>query len=581
MYPATIFNWHDLSEINVGSNPDSIDDSPLFFQVFSSDKGTEDLIEISGKNFDSMYGPMSFTKHGQSAIQAKNIIDAGGRLLAKRVVAEDSTLANLILIANVTANTSGSGVTVKWTSQSVTGCKTFEEVKQQALNLFDEANGVFPVIMYADNGRGVSAKSVRLNPDYSTSKTIGKTFYSLVVYEGASITERATVSFDPTVIYANTSYALEPESAVQINGLVIENVYEAYVATVAEALGIAPEVARSYDLVYGYTNAGSLLPGFTLDDTGVDLDNSVGLKLTNGTNGSFGTAPVGTTDWANAIADVFLGNVTDRVWDVDEYKIAAVIDANYPDVVKEAIAAFVIFREDCVFLRDYGLGLTTFLEIKTRYNDLNQKYRSRFIADYATSYQIKDPQTKKNIEVTCTYDIAAKLISHISENPYAPVCGRVNGFILPAAIKGTINFTPVITPSVNQKEAMEDIKVNYAIFEGESCILQTNYTTNEKYTQLTYLCNVIAIQRVLRAVRTACPKQRYSLSTGTNLNSYASAVNNVLSKFASNFTVLNFVYIQDDLKAAQKIFYASIQFAFLNWAQTEIFDIYAINNEIE
>ena len=33
--------------------------------------------------------------------------------------------------------------------------------------------------------------------------------------------------------------------------------------------------------------------------------------------------------------------------------------------------------------------------------------RNKFIADYATSYTIKDPNTFKNIEVTMLYDMAA------------------------------------------------------------------------------------------------------------------------------------------------------------------------------
>ena len=68
------------------------------------------------------------------------------------------------------------------------------------------------------------------------------------------------------------------------------------------------------------------------------------------------------------------------------------------------------------------------------------------------------------------------------------------------------------------------------------------------------------------------------MSTSTDLQTYATAVNNVLANYTNNFAQLNFKYTQDDLKASQKIFYASIEFAFLGWAQTEIFDVYAINN---
>ena len=215
MYPGTIFNWHDLSEIRIGNNG-TIDNAPLFLQVFSSDKGTEDFIEITGNNsdFNNMYGPMSFTRHGQSSIQAQNIINNGGRLLAKRVVAPDSTIANLILVANVSGS-DGQAV-VKWTAQSISGCKNFDEVKEAALDILDADAGIFPLFIHVDNGRGVSRKAIRLNPDYAVSKTIGKTFYTLVVYEGSKISEQLTMTVDPTVLYNRNSYRYDKYSTVQI-----------------------------------------------------------------------------------------------------------------------------------------------------------------------------------------------------------------------------------------------------------------------------------------------------------------------------------------------------------------------------
>ena len=575
MYPATIFNWHDMSEIIVPQENNTVDNAPLFLQVFSADKGTEELIEISGNDFNKMYGTMNFSKHGQAAIQAQNIINNGGRLFAKRVVAPDSTLANLVLVANVSG--SDGQATVKWTSQSISGCKSFTEVKAAALDLLDADNGVFPVFIHADNGRCASKKAIRLNPDYATSKTIGKTFYTLVVYEGSTILEQLTMTVDPTVVYSNNAYRYDEFSTVQITGEVNDTVYEAYVAKLSEIMGVDADTLRNYDLVYGYTYAGAALEGFTIDPDSIDLDVDLGIGLAEGDNGSFGDAPVGTEAWEEAICDVFNGNFSNEIYDVDAHKIAVICDANYPISVKNAIFDLVTFREDCVFLRDFGTGLTTYLEIKSYYNQFEDK-RNRYVADYCTSYAILDPVSKKNIEVTMMYDMAGLLVNHLANNAFAPMAGTYNGFILSNAIKGTINFTPINTPSVNQKEAMEDIRVNYAIFEDNNCVVQSNYTSQDKYTQLSYLCNVVAIQVVLRAVRTACPRQRYSLSTGTDLTSYAEAVNRVLQNFSSNFSVLEFVYTEDKLKAVQKIFYASIQFAFLNWAQTEIFDIYAIND---
>ena len=98
--PGTIINWHDQSATNpVIENPIV---KPLYLQLFTSDKGPENLREIEGKDFFYLYdGTPSFKKHGQPLLQAAEIIKAGGRLLCKRVVAEDATLANLIVVAKV------------------------------------------------------------------------------------------------------------------------------------------------------------------------------------------------------------------------------------------------------------------------------------------------------------------------------------------------------------------------------------------------------------------------------------------------------------------------------------------------
>jgi hypothetical protein len=96
---------------------------------------------------------------------------------------------------------------------------------------------------------------------------------------------------------------------------------------------------------------------------------------------------------------------------------------------------------------------------------------------------------------------------------------------------------------------------------------------------LSFVNNVLGIQEVLRAVRIACPINRFSLANGSDLSNYAKNVTNVLDNYTGRFDVLEFEYTANKLQAQQKIFYASIRFAFLNWAQSEIFNVYAINNQ--
>lgn len=604
MYPGTIVNWHDQSFRNQETPIQDIDNKALFMVVSSFDKGPEKLMEVEGEEFNKLFGKMLFSKHGQNAIQAQRIIDAGGRLLVNRVCADDATIANLILTATVSSSESQKvdeegnpiyldqngeetteitenpvnvkSTSIKWEASSVAGCKTFEDVEDKALELLDEEAGTFPVLIFVDNGRGLSKKAVRLIPDYNTSKGIGKMFYTATVFEGTTAQESVSITFDPTVIYNNVAYGLDSETMVQVKGQVLEAAYDAYVSYIAKALEMEEEDVRNFDLIYGYNAKGNVIEGLVMDEESIDLNTSYGIELKEGTNGAFGDKPVGTEAWAEAMRKVWAGEVTDEVWDVDQHKVAAICDANLPLTVKEAIAKFVTFREDCVFFRDLGLNLNSFLAIKQAYNNITTK--NKFIVDYSTSYMVRDKITKKKIPVTMMYDFVECLVNHFDTGAHNPLAGTVNRFILKEAIKGTLSYNPIKTPAVNQKQAMDDLKVNYAIFEEDNCVVQSLYTSQEENSQLSYVNNVLGIQEVIRAVRTACPKNRFSLVTGTDMTSYAKAVNNVLKGFVNNFDVLRFVYTRDDLKASQKIFYASIEFAFHQWAQTEIFDVYAINN---
>ena len=76
--------------------------APLLLTASSFDKGPENLLEVSGDDFFRLFGEnISFEKHGQPAIQAANVIRNGGRLLIKRIVADDATVANAVITATV------------------------------------------------------------------------------------------------------------------------------------------------------------------------------------------------------------------------------------------------------------------------------------------------------------------------------------------------------------------------------------------------------------------------------------------------------------------------------------------------
>ena len=102
MYPDTIVEFDDQSEVS--SLPIiEVRNRPLLLAVFSSDKGTEDWQRISGKDFFNMYGDnISFARHGQPLLQAAMSINAGAELLCKRLVASDSSVAKIGIVASFT-----------------------------------------------------------------------------------------------------------------------------------------------------------------------------------------------------------------------------------------------------------------------------------------------------------------------------------------------------------------------------------------------------------------------------------------------------------------------------------------------
>ena len=122
------------------------------------------------------------------------------------------------------------------------------------------------------------------------------------------------------------------------------------------------------------------------------------------------------------------------------------------------------------------------------------------------------------------------------------------------------------------------MKLNYAIFVNGTCTVQSCYTSQDKQTELSWVNNVMAVQEVMRAIRTSCPQNRYRFVSSTDFSVYKEDIDVVLSNFRDHFNVLNFIYTEDKLLSAQKIFYASLEFAFGQWAQTEQFDMFILNS---
>ena len=624
MYAGTKVNWHEvlMSDAVTNTNNESL---PLFLCVFSADKGTEEITDFTYADFKRMYGNNAdFFKHGQPLIQAHRILAAGGRVLGKRLVAEDATLANLIIVAEIISENvqkkdangnpiyldengnetttvtetpaTEKKVTVKYSRQSAENAKTIDQVEGAAADI--QTATKFPLYIICDNGRGVSYKNVRISPDYDASKTLDFMLYNIQDIEGTTVMESQRFSADPDAItyISNTkrNMGLQRSTMTQFNVKCYLEGFNAFIEKLATEAGYVdadgnPDLDTLYnlDVLFAKNKKGVPLTTFSIDNSDTDISATYGYTLVNGTNGAFGDAPfpgeAATTEWTNQAVSYFGGDFSDEIYDLDYHKIDFCVDANYPDDVKHKICELADFREDFFYFRDLGLNINNLSDVQTKVSDVAWEH-SPFVGDYMTTYDIIDDFSRKQIRVTMLHGVAPLLVNHYMNNPNAPVAGEFNNFIITEAIENTLNLIPRITPSIDMKTILDDLRVNYANYSSDDGIVsvQSTYTSQDHWGPLSFSSNVIITQMCIKDIRRYCPKIRFMLMDGNDFTQYKKLIqDNVISYYEKYFKSITLIYTRDDDMIAQKIFNASLYCYYKDFPQGEIFDVFAVEGSPE
>lgn len=614
MRPDTIFEYIDQS--NITKTTETLVTAPYYLCCSSAERGPEDIREVVGTDFYNLYGNhISFVKHGQPLVQAAHIIDNGGRLIFKRLVADDAALANLTVIATVTkkevektnaagkplyidpstnqeSETDGGGwakatknvASIKYGVVTVPSMKTITDVVAHVQLQYKEETDVFPLFTVTDNGRGKSTKRFNIQPDYQLSKQNSFEFYTFnVIADAETNAEYTRFSIDPNIIYLKTSMSLTESSKelTQLDAYQYEEGSNKFIKAVSEATGVDEDTLKSIDILFGCDRAGKALDYISVDltksddeaENGYDLADATGMMIMSGDNGEFGDKPFGTSAWTKQAVKFFSGEFDDSVFNPNQVNIDAVFDANYPSEVKKAILELAEFRQDFFYFRDFGLDKYTYDQFKIAAKEFDH---SKFAASYITTYDVLDPYSRKQINVTLMYSLAVKMINHFNLRRNAPCAGIQYGFTFDEAIKGTVNFCPKFTPKVDQKTELMDLGLNYCGYINNQLVLETTNTSQDPYSQLSYINNILAVQQIIHRVREVCPINRYTFITSDDLETYKKAVNNAIMQYKENFDTLEFVYVADPIMKANKIFNASIKVSFKDFVQTEIFKIYAL-----
>ena len=423
-----------------------------------------------------------------------------------------------------------------------------------------------------DSGRGESGKRISITPNYQASKNATYTKYMMSVFEGTESTDTTLMfSMNPDIIDSGLNRRLDTvlnANSLQLRGVVFENDLNAFIKDVANRADVKENVVLENDVLFASTRKGKDLDWIEIDKDSAVLNSTYGLALQGGDNGSFGDAPMESEDYYKEVVKCFDGSANVDIYDLDNVTIHAIFDANYPAEVKRAIEGLVAFREDCFYFRDLGTGLKTLDDIIGA--DM-ESLKSKFCASYHNSYDVYDEYTKKQITVTCMYDLAPMFVAHYQLGVNRPMAGILNGFIFENAIANTINFIPKKIPSIDQPQELYDNNINYMKYYDGILTMDTERTSQEVDSDLSYVNNVLAIQDVMRLVRKRCPKIRYSFKTGDDFKKYQNDINQVLNTRTGFFDSLTMVYLEDMAATDSKCYFAAIKVDCKDFIESEYF----------
>lgn len=609
MYPSTTFIIEDRSAITEIPVDEQVS-APLFMQVFSSDKGPEELGVYYGEDF-KIFGDPNFARHGQPLLQAQRLINNGARVLAKRIVAPDSTLANLIVCAKIKSvqeqktnedgeplyttpegeeTTTAEGNTpimlkkceLSYDLQTISdNHNDIEDFKASALALAnmegaDEGEKTYPLFAICDNGRGVSSKKFKVTANISGSRNKSYLSYVFSVIENSAVVESTVFTLNPDLTSSTSNLSLNAVARTylkEVKVFTFDDVMVNFLDTVKRYTGI--ENIDNTDVLFGKDKKGQALDVFKMSgDASISIP--VGVPLKSGSNGSFKNAPLTSENYTTELVNVFNGTFTKDIYDVDNIILDAIIDANYPEEVKKAIESLIEFREDAFFFRDLGTGLFTAEDMIAK-ADLASK--SRYVGLYGNSYDVINEYSKKQINVTMTYTLAKLLPAHFSNKRHSPVAGQLHNFVFDEIVEGTVNFLPKVIPGKNQKEELFSKRINFVSYLNGVPVLESQYTNQEDYTGFSYINNTLAVQEVIKAIRVKCPKNRYSFMEEDDLTKYEEDVQAILNKYVSNFGSLTMKYAKDPTYEQNMTYYAILYIRFKKFVQAEVFRIIAINDD--
>ena len=491
-----------------------VDSNSKFICVFRSPMGIDNTIvkKTSLTDFKNTFGKSNYAKYGQPLMMPIAMLTAGSAsCYCMRIMPDDAYAANCVLLMLYKFDADTGKMIIKYRASFIDRAAFSDSSLYKSNKMFKKQLRIYaqglrttepdadgfvqiPLVTFRMAGRGVYGNTFRWriarNMDYEMDYGIKMfSFEALNTANGlqkvATFVGAMTSSgkYNSITLINDILDARDEGDAVmdvQVFDDYFAEVYDQYVAFVEglpEAMqDVIPEL-DCFDPFFGRVVATDVMSKnieIVAESAGSDdisVDRVQGTQLAGGFDGAFADGADAQAMYRaeiQAYIDAFEGNLDKKILSTRRVPADAILDANYPFEVKEALANFANFREDCLLYLDAGID-TTLAEV----DNIIEKYaifNTRNISKEFQHYTVLDFETRKKVEVTTTFFFAQMLPEHYRRNgshipfvkAYTQLTGHVKDSLEPVVddidldikdklYKNRINYFETIEENVYQR----------------------------------------------------------------------------------------------------------------------------------
>jgi hypothetical protein len=554
------------------------------FMPYFSDKGVDNKLELitSLSEFLEGKGMPNFKKHGQAIYNVVNWLRGGGRVFGMRLMPEDAAYANTILNvktkavdlpvykkkadgsyekdangqripeveADGTTPVTTPGVDIKLEMLTLTGLATKGNLLAQLGSIEEvDANGYtnHPVGAFSLKGRGEYGNkySYRLSLNTSLEDTYDFRLYDFTILEKTTNGNVRIVEgpfqvslFPEAVSLAGTSMFIGQvikDYCKEVEMVFSDAAYDSLVDDIMESTKDAStgeysiQDPQTLDVLFGYNKKGELEEKLTLENNTTAIDHFEGVLFESGSEGAFSTknSPAAISQAKEQALVSAYGGITDpAVLNKKQFPIDIALDANFPVVVKQAIAQLASERKDVFGVLDTGVLPSASAAVAWRSNAFQES--SWYCGIFGQSFSVYDVFTSMDIPVTSTYFLANKIPFNDSQYgvhfPFVgPTRGLVSGF-------KALDWNP----NEYEKEDLYKARVNYVEQDFQNTKYMSQLTSQYKTSALSNINNVRVLMRMVRSIEELSQNYYFEFPNQATLNSFNTNIANILSEWVAN-----------------------------------------------